>query len=136
VSQTTRLLGAWVHKPALALASLTTPLELPHIVALTNKINLLKECGITRVCVAAHRLAHRVNPLKKKILLGWEYSGFQDLTQEISNKITLEHLMKLLEEMFQDTSSWPIDEQVSSYHIRVDRDTVWCAGQYNFSCFP
>jgi hypothetical protein len=66
---------------------------------------------------------------------GWEYSGFQDPTQETSNKITLEHLLKLLEEMFQDTSSWPTDEQVRSYHISVEMDPVRRPGQYNFSCF-
>jgi hypothetical protein len=55
---------------------------------------------------------------------GWEYNGFQDLTRETSDKFTPEHLVKLLDEMFQDTSSWPTDEQVHSYYIRVDRDLV------------
>jgi hypothetical protein len=77
---------------------------------LTNKINLLKEHGLTGVCVATHWLARRVIPLKKQVHLGWEYSGFQDPTRETSDKITLEHLVKLLEEMFQDTSSWPTDK--------------------------
>jgi hypothetical protein len=26
--------------------------------------------------------------------------------------------------MFQDTSSWPTDEQVRSYHIQVERDPI------------
>jgi hypothetical protein len=112
-----------------------TPLELPHVMALTNKMNLLKELGLTRVCVAAHWLARWVIPLKNQVHLGWEYSGFQDPTQETSDKITLEHLLKLLEEMFQDTSCWPNDEQVRSYHIKVERDLVRRPGQYNFSCF-
>jgi hypothetical protein len=67
--------------------------------------------------VATHWLAHRVIPLKEHIHLGWEYNRVQDPTQETSEKITPEHLLKFLEEMFQDTSSWPTDEQVSSYHI-------------------
>jgi hypothetical protein len=53
----------------------------------------------------AHWLARRVIPLKKQVHLDWEYNGFQDLTRETSEKITLEHLVKLVEEMFQDTSS-------------------------------
>jgi hypothetical protein len=32
--------------------------------------------------------------------------------------------VKLIDEMFQDTSSWPTDEQVRSYHIGVERDPV------------
>jgi hypothetical protein len=104
-------------------------------VALTNKIYLLKERGLTGVCVATHWLAHRVVPPKKQVHPGWKYSGFQDLTQETSNKITLEHLVKLLEEMFQDDSSWPTDEQVHSYHLGVQRDPVRRSSQYNFCCF-
>jgi hypothetical protein len=42
--------GWWSEEP--------TPLELPHVVALTNKINLLKEHGLTGVCTATHWLAH------------------------------------------------------------------------------
>jgi hypothetical protein len=37
--------------------------------------------------------------------------------------------------MFEDTSSWPTDEQVRSYHIGVERDLVRHRGQYNFSFF-
>jgi hypothetical protein len=122
-----KFLGSWSEEP--------TPLELPHVLALTKKINLWKERGLTRVCVAAHWLARRVVPLKKEVHLCWEYSGFQDPTQETSDKITLEHLVKLLEEMFQDTSSWLTDEQVCSYHIRLERVPVRRPAQYNFSCF-
>jgi hypothetical protein len=60
--------------------------------------------------VAAHWLSRRVIPLKKQVHPGWEYSGLEDPTRETNVKITLEHLVKLLEEMFQDTSSWPTDE--------------------------
>jgi hypothetical protein len=83
-----------------------TPLGQPHVTALTNNINLLKEHDMTGVYVATHWLAHLVLPLKKQAQPGWEYSGFQDLTRETSDKITPEHLVKLLEEIFQDTSSW------------------------------
>jgi hypothetical protein len=69
-------------------------------------------------------MVRRVNPLKKQVHLGWKYSRVQDLTRETNEKITLEHLVKLLEEMFQDISSWPTDEHVCSYHIRVERDPV------------
>jgi hypothetical protein len=55
--------------------------------------------------VAAHWLACRVVPLKKQVQPCWEYSGTQDPARETNEKITLEHLVKLLEEMFQDTTS-------------------------------
>jgi hypothetical protein len=42
--------GSWSEEPA--------PLKLPHVTALTNKINLLKEHGLTGVYVASHCLAH------------------------------------------------------------------------------
>jgi hypothetical protein len=92
--------------------------------ALTNKINLLKECNLTRVCVATHWLARQVVPLKKHVHPGWEYNGFQDPTWETSDMITLKHLVKLLEEMFQDTISWSTDQQVRSYYIGAERDQV------------
>jgi hypothetical protein len=44
-----------------------TPLELPQVVILTNKINLLKEQGLTGVCVATHWLTHGVLALKKQV---------------------------------------------------------------------
>jgi hypothetical protein len=40
-----------------------------------DKVNLLKEKGLTGVGVATHSLARRVQPLKKQVHLGWEYSG-------------------------------------------------------------
>jgi hypothetical protein len=73
-------------------------------VALTNKINLLKEHDLTQICVAAHWLARRVIPLKKQVHSGREYSGFKDLTRETN------------------------DEQVRSYHIGVERDPVRSPG--------
>jgi hypothetical protein len=44
--------GSWSEEP--------TPLEPPppHVTAMTNKINFLKEHDLTGVCVAAHWLAH------------------------------------------------------------------------------
>jgi hypothetical protein len=59
-----------------------TPLELPQVAALTNKVYLLKEKGLTGVYVAAHWLAHRDQPMKKQVHLGREYSEFQDPTHE------------------------------------------------------
>jgi hypothetical protein len=63
-----------------------------------------------------------------------EYSRLQDLTQETYEKITLDILVKHLEDIFQDTSSWPTDEQVRSNHIRVERDLVRhpCIYQYYY----
>jgi hypothetical protein len=44
-----------------------TPLELPQVAVLTNKINLLKEQGLTGVCVTTHWLTHGVLALKKQV---------------------------------------------------------------------
>jgi hypothetical protein len=87
-----------------------TPLELPEVAALMNKVNLLKEKGLMGVSMVAHCLARRVQLLKKQIHPGWEYYGPQDLTQETRENITPEHLVKNLGEIFQDTSSWLVDE--------------------------
>jgi hypothetical protein len=83
----------------------STPLDAPQVAALINKVNLLKDKGLTGVCVATHWLARRVQSLKKQVHLGWEYNGSQDPTRETQEKITLELLTKHLGEMFQDTFS-------------------------------
>jgi hypothetical protein len=108
--------GTWIEEP--------TPLELSQVAALTNKINILKEHGLIGVYVAVCWPAHRVIPLKKQVHLGWEYSGVQDPTQETNEKISPEHLVKLLIEMFQYTTSWPADKKVRFCHIWVERVPV------------
>jgi hypothetical protein len=77
-----------------------TSLELPQVATLVNKVNILKEKGLIGVCVAAHWLARRVQPLKKQMHPGWEYIGLQDPTRESYEKIALELLMKHLGELF------------------------------------
>jgi hypothetical protein len=79
------------------------------VTALINKVNLLKGKGLTGVIMATHWLACRVQPLKRLVHLGWEYSGMQDPTRETQEKMTSEHLLKHLGELFQDISSWPAD---------------------------
>jgi hypothetical protein len=86
--------------------------------------------------VDSNSLAHRVLPLKKQVHPSWEYSGLQDLTQETCEKIILEILVKHLEEIFQDTSSKPTDEQVCSYHIGVERDPVRHSCLYKYYYLP
>jgi hypothetical protein len=56
VGRLTEFHGTWSEEP--------TSLELPQVAALTNKINILKEQGLTRVYMASHCLAHGVHPLK------------------------------------------------------------------------
>jgi hypothetical protein len=51
--------GTWSEEP--------TPLKAPQVVALMDKVNRLKEKGMTGMCMAAHWLARRVQPLKKHI---------------------------------------------------------------------
>jgi hypothetical protein len=33
-------------------------------------------------------------------------------------------VLELLQEMFTNTSSWPLAKQVCAYHLKVDRDQV------------
>jgi hypothetical protein len=73
-----------------------TSVELPIIAALTNRVNDLKRCGLTGVCVAANWLAHRVMPLKKQVHPGREYSSLEDPTQESTDKIKVSEVLKLL----------------------------------------
>jgi hypothetical protein len=69
-------------------------------------------------------LAYWVIPLKKQVHPGWEYSGLQDLTRETFNNIGVSDLIKLLEEMFQNISSWLSLEQVRAYHLQMERDPI------------
>jgi hypothetical protein len=94
------------------------------VAALTDKVNLLKGKCLIGLCVATHWLACQVQPLKKQVHLGWEYSGLQDLTWESQEKITLEFLVKHLGEILQDISNLSFDEQVRPYHIGTERDPV------------
>jgi hypothetical protein len=102
VCQLPEFKGTWSEEP--------TPLKLPQVATLTNKVNLLTEKGLTGVCVATHWLAHRVQPLKKQIHPGWEYCGPQDPTRETKENITPKLLAKHLGGIFQGTSSWSADK--------------------------
>jgi hypothetical protein len=74
VGQLPKFNGTWSEK--------LTPLYLPQVAALTNKVNLLNEKGLTRVYMAAHWPVCRVQPLKKQVHPGWEYSDLQDPSRE------------------------------------------------------
>jgi hypothetical protein len=47
----------------------------------------------------------------------WEYCGVQDPAWESGNNIEANKLVEILQEMFQNTNSWPTPEQVCTYHI-------------------
>jgi hypothetical protein len=108
--------GTWHEEP--------TPAELPLVAPLSNRINDSKAQGLTGDCVAANWLARQVMPLKKQVHPRWEYRGFDDPTREVKDKIKSSELIKLLEEMFQDTRSWPTAKQVRTYHLGMERDSV------------
>jgi hypothetical protein len=63
-------------------------------------------------------------PLKKQVHPGWEYSGLEDPTRESTDKIKVSEVLKLLQEMFNNTNNWPTPEQVRAYHLKVERDSV------------
>jgi hypothetical protein len=90
-------------------------LNSPLVAALTTRVNDLKAHGLTGVYVAAHWLARQVTPLKKQIHPGWEYNGLQNPTRKTTEKIEPSQLVKLLEEMFQNTSSWPSTLTISEW---------------------
>jgi hypothetical protein len=54
-------------------------------------------------------------PLKKQVHPRWEYNRIEDPTQESTDKINVSEVLKLLQEMFNKTSSWPMSEQARSY---------------------
>jgi hypothetical protein len=60
----------WTEEP--------TPVEIPIVATLGNRVNDHKNQGLTGVCVTANWLARRVMPLKKQVHPGWEYSGSND----------------------------------------------------------
>jgi hypothetical protein len=74
--------------------------------------------------VAAHWLACRVIPLNKQVHPGWEYNKVHDPTRETFMTPRPNKIQELLQEMFQDITSWPTAKLVRSYHIGVDRDPV------------
>jgi hypothetical protein len=113
--------GTWSEEP--------TPTELPIVASLGNQVNNLKNQGLTDVCVAAHWLAHRVMPLKKQVHPRCEYNGVHDPTLETFVIPSPSKILELLQEMFQNISSWAPTEPVCSYHLGVNRDPV-----RRFSC--
>jgi hypothetical protein len=72
IGQLPEFSGTWSEEP--------TPVELPIVASLGNRVNNLKNQGLTGVCVAAYSLARRVMPLKKQVHPGWEYIRVHDLT--------------------------------------------------------
>jgi hypothetical protein len=44
-------------------------------------------------------------PLKKYVHPGWEYSCLEDPTRDSTDKLKVSEVLKLLQEMFIDTSS-------------------------------
>jgi hypothetical protein len=108
--------GSWVDEPILVV--------LPIVAALANWVSDLKRRSLIGVCMATNWLARRVTPLKKQVHPGWEYNGLQDPTRETSDNLRVNEVVKLLQEMFSNTSSWPIAKQVRVYHLGVERDPV------------
>jgi hypothetical protein len=74
--------------------------------------------------MAANWLAHRMMPLKKQVHPRWEFSGFNDPTQEAFHNLRPSKMDELLQEMFQNICSWPTPKKVPYYHIGVGQDLV------------
>jgi hypothetical protein len=91
--------GTWSEEPM--------PAELPIVAALANRVNDLRSCSLTGIYVAVHWLARRVMSLKKQVHPGSEYNGVQDPTRETIVNPRPNKVLELLQEMFQNTSSWP-----------------------------
>jgi hypothetical protein len=54
----------------------------------------------------------------------YDATWVEDPTRESKDNIETNKLVELLQEMFQNTSSWPTPEQVHSFHLAVERDPV------------
>jgi hypothetical protein len=116
VSRLLEFSGTWTEEPTRA--------EIPIIAALGNHVNNFKNQGLTGVCMTANWLAHRVMPLKKQVHPGWEYNRSNDPTRETFHNLRHSKMEELLQEMFQNISSWPTPEKVPYYHIGVAWDPV------------
>jgi hypothetical protein len=108
--------GTWTKEP--------TTEEMPKVLDLIDRVNKLKELGLTGISVAANWLARRVVPLKKQVHPAWEYNGLSDPTYKMSHRMTKDELEKLLDKMFTFTNSWPTPKEVRSFHIQVEHDVV------------
>jgi hypothetical protein len=89
--------GAWLEE--------LTTVELPHVAALTNKINTLKVHSLTGVCVAAHWLARNVAHPKETSPPGIGVQHTPRLNLGNHREDHPGRFVKLLESMFQNTSS-------------------------------
>jgi hypothetical protein len=50
--------------------------------------------------VATNWLVCQVTPLKKQVHPGWEYSGVEDLTSEMSDNLSATKMVEFMQEMF------------------------------------
>jgi hypothetical protein len=89
--------GTWSEEP--------TPAKLPIVAALANRVNDIKNQGLTGVCMVAHWVARQVTSLKKQVHPGWQYSGIHDPTQEKFDTPRPRKIQELRLEMFQNISS-------------------------------
>jgi hypothetical protein len=56
--------------------------------------------------VATNWLVRQVTPLKKQVHPGWEYSGVEDLTSEMSDNLSATKMVEFMQEMFRNMDSW------------------------------
>ena len=80
---------------------LESPAEIQVIQPLLDRINMLKQQGLTGFGIVSSFLRHRVQPLKEREHLGFEYSGAEDPSRmvpalELTGEEVLERLQKML----------------------------------------
>ena len=80
---------------------LESPAEIQVIQPLLDRISMLKQQGLTGFGIVSSFLHRRVQPLKEREHLGFEYSGAEDPSRmvpalELTNEEVLERLQKML----------------------------------------
>ena len=80
---------------------LESPAEIQVIQPLLDRISMLKQQGLTGFGIVSSFLRHRVQPLKEREHLGFEYSGAEDPSRmvpalELTGEEVLERLQKML----------------------------------------
>jgi hypothetical protein len=84
---------------------------------LLELITELKLAGLTAVHVMGDWLRRRIQPLKLRERLGFEYVWEEDPTREKTTPVSDKSVKKILGEVFCSVGQWPEGCNVHSYHI-------------------
>jgi hypothetical protein len=109
-----------------------TPGDSDQVKELLELIADHKSAGLTAVYVMGDWLRRRIQPLKLRARLGFEYVWEQDPTREVTTPASDDSVMEILGEMFCSVGQWPDGCAIHSYHLGNAPPTVssWTFAQY------